>query len=206
MTDSILTVIGGCNGAGKSSFSRAITSKETFSFDYDKVYLEKYNSLYDSDIRDRMAHNMARQVLEESVEKAFNDCTDFTYETNFNSTPLYWPEKFKKAGFRLRLVFFCLNSITEAKRRVQIRVENGGHFVPDDEIIERYNQGFENLNQHWSYFDEVYLFDTSSYKQEPKFLLSIINHKIDQFNNLPEYLSNLVPDIKKLKLLTKAKK
>jgi predicted ABC-type ATPase len=122
-----------------------------------------------------MAHNIARQVLEESVEKAFNDFTD---EKNFNSTPLYWPEKFKKAGFRLRLVFFCLNSITEAKRRVQIRVENGGHFVPDDEIIERYNLGFENLNRYWSYFDEVYLFDTSSYKQEPKFFLSIINHKM----------------------------
>ena len=195
----ILTVIGGCNGAGKSSFSPAITSKKTPSFDYDKIYLEKYNSLYDVDIRDRMAHNLAKQELEESVNKAIQDHKDFTYETNFNSTPIYWPEKFKKAGFRLRLVYFCLSSINEAKRRVQIRVENGGHFVPDNEIIERYNLGFENLNQHWSYFDEVFIFDTSSYKEEPKFLMSIINDKIDELIEFPKYLSKLIPNLKRLK-------
>jgi len=123
----ILTVIGGCNGAGKSSFSRAITSNKVPSFDYDKVYLEKYNLLIDSDMRDRMARNKAREILEDSIDKAIHNQTDFTYETNFNSTPLYWPEKFKNAGFQLRLEFFSLNSIQEAKRRVQIRVENGGH-------------------------------------------------------------------------------
>jgi predicted ABC-type ATPase len=74
-----LTVIGGCNGAGKSSFSRAITTKETPSFDYDKVYLEKYNSLFDSDIRDRMAHNLARQELIESVDNSIQDCKSFAY-------------------------------------------------------------------------------------------------------------------------------
>lgn len=60
MNTPILTVIGGCNGDGKSSFSRAITSNKISSFDYDKVYLEKYKSLIDSDIRDLMAHNIAR--------------------------------------------------------------------------------------------------------------------------------------------------
>lgn len=58
---------------------------------------------------------------------------------------------------------------------MQIRVENGGHFVPDNEIIERYNLGYKNLNEFWTYFDEVYLFDTSAYNEEPKFVLSIVN-------------------------------
>jgi predicted ABC-type ATPase len=199
MRTPILTVIGGCNGAGKSSFSRAITSNSISSFDYDKVYLEKYKSLIDSDIRDLMAHNIDRQILEDSIDKAIHEKSDFTYETNFNSSPLYWPEKFKKADFNLRLVFFCLNSIEEAKRRVQIRVENGGHFVPDNEIIERYNLGYKNLNEFWTYFDEVYLFDTSAYNEVPKFVLSIVNKKLDQIEEFPEYLFKLIPTIGNLK-------
>lgn len=194
----VLTVIGGCNGAGKSSFSPAVTAKHVPSFDYDKVFLERYNSLLDSEIRDRMAHNLARQELETSIESAITNNEDYTYETNFNSTPLYWPEKFKAAGFHLRLVFFCLNSINEAIRRVQIRVENGGHFVPDHEVIERFSLGYRNLNQHWSYFDEVFIFDTSTYKKEPRFLMSIINRELDMFIDFPVYLGKLLPDIKKL--------
>jgi predicted ABC-type ATPase len=88
-----------------------------------------------------------------------------------------------------------LNSINEAKIRVQIRVENGGHFVPENEIEERYFLGFENLNKFWSFFDEVYLFDTSTYREEPKFLFSTLNGKIDQFDFFPDYLKILISTI-----------
>lgn len=198
MKQPTLTVIAGCNGAGKSSFSRAITSEKSPSFDYDLVYIEKYNSLLDSDIRDQMAHNLAREVLEKSIEQAIQNKTDFSYETNFNSTPLFWPKKFKMAGFQIRLVFFCLSTIEEAKRRVQIRVENGGHFVPEIEIIKRYNLGFEHLDLYWSYFDEVYLFDTSTYSQEPKFILSLIHGKVDLPKKSPTFLAERIPSIYEL--------
>lgn len=190
-----LTVIAGCNGSGKSSFSKALTSEKTPSFDYDKVYLEKYNVLHDSDIREVMAHNKARQVLEESIEHSLQNKVDFTFETNFNSTPLYWPKKFKEANFNLRLIYFCLNSIEEAKRRVQIRVENGGHFVPENEIIERYQLGYKHLNEHYRYFNEVYLFDTSTYKERPQFLFTIKNGEIQDFKSIPLYLEKLIPNI-----------
>ncbi len=84
-----LTVIGGCNGSGKSSYYRAIASRKTPSFDYDKVYLQNYHSLLDSDISDVMTHNMSRTFLEKSIENAFLMNEDFTYETNFNSSPLF---------------------------------------------------------------------------------------------------------------------
>ena len=190
-----LTVIGGCNGAGKSSFSKAITSNKSPSFDYDKVFLKEYKSLIDNDIRDVMAHNLSRNILEKAVDTAIVKNTDFAYETNLNSSPLFWPNKFKASGYKTRLVYFCLNSINEAKIRVQIRVENGGHFVPQNEIEERYFLGFNNLNEFWSFFDEIYLFDTSTYKEEPKFLFSTLNGKIDQFEYFPDYLKILIPTI-----------
>lgn len=142
-----LTVIAGCNGSGKSSFSKAVTTLNTPSFDYDKVFLKKYKSLIDSDLRVRMAHNLTWTEFENAINEAISLGIDFTYETNFNADPLHWPSFFKEHNYHLRLIFFCLNSIDEAKRRVQIRVENGGHYVPDEEIVSRYYSGFENLDK-----------------------------------------------------------
>ncbi|WP_456457994.1 hypothetical protein [Reichenbachiella sp.] len=195
MANPILTVVAGCNGSGKSSFSSALTPENTPPFDYDKEFLNIYKREYDSDVRDVVAHNKTRQLLEEKVKNSIDTNSSFTYETNFNSTPLFWPEKFKDAKFKLRLFYFCLNSIDEAKRRVQVRVENGGHHVPPDEIELRYYLGYEHLNKYWKYFDELYLFETSAYKEEPRLILTSIEDQVEREDKIPDYLNNLIPDI-----------
>lgn len=195
MAKPTLTVIAGCNGSGKSSYSHAIT-ENSIPYDYDKVYLEKYNGLIDNELRDVMAHNIARADFENQIDSAISDGKNFSYETNFNSTPLYWPTIFKEADYHLRLIYFCLDSIEEAKKRVQIRVENGGHFVPENEIITRYNLGFQHLDEHWAYFDEVHLFETSTYKAPPKHFLSLLGESmLFVIGDLPAYLEDLIPSI-----------
>lgn len=98
-------------------------------------------------------------------------------------------------GYELNLIFFCLDSIKEAKRRVQIRVENGGHFVPENEIIDRYYLGYLNLDKHFIYFDNVHLLNSSYYNQEPKHILSIRKGQIIEISYLPEFLCELIPNI-----------
>ena len=193
-----LFVIAGCNGAGKSSFSRAVIPSHLTSFDYDKHFLEIYNSLFDSELRDRMDHNKARSKLEEAVQKTIKQKNDFCYETNFNSTPLFWPNIFKNENFKTELIFFCLNSVEEAKRRVQIRVENGGHFVPKKEIENRFIQGYHNLDKHFHQFDVVHLLDSNNYGEEPHHLLSLYDGNFMISNKLPEILQLLLPRIKKI--------
>ena len=198
MADPTLFVIAGCNGSGKSSFSRLLVPVEITPFDYDHHYLQFYSSLRDSDIRETMAHNMAFAELEEQVQLAMTMQRSFCYENNFNSTPLFWPAQFKKKGYKLHLIYLSLNSIDEAIRRVAIRVENGGHFVPEDEIRKRYADGFANLNANFTYFDMVDLFDSSLYGQEPTHVLSIYNGKLEEKNVFPSYLSALLPAVAKL--------
>ena len=193
-----LFVIAGCNGAGKSSFSQAIIPTHLTSFDYDKHFLDIYNSLFDSELRDRMAHNMARNKLEKAIQKSIAKQNDFCYETNFNSTPLFWPNIFKSANFNIELIYFCLNSIEEAKRRVQIRVENGGHYVPEKEIENRFIQGYHNLNKYFRNFDVVHLLDSSNYGEEPHHILSLYSGNLVVSKNLPNFLQLLLPEIKKL--------
>lgn len=191
----ILLVIAGCNGSGKSTFSKFIVPEDFLPFDYDFYFLSYYKQLADSDIRDTIAHNMAFNELENQVNYSILNNRSFCYETNFNSTPLYWPELFKKQGYEVNLIFFCLNSIHEAKRRVAIRYENGGHYVPENEIVKRYYEGFENLNTHFRFFKNVHLFDTSEYLGMPKHCISITNGRLVKKTWLPDYFAELIPNI-----------
>ncbi len=192
MTKAILLVIAGCNGSGKSTFSKDISAGNFEPFDYDIHFLRNYSSLLDIDIKDKMAHNMTWQELENQVEEAIKSKSNFCYETNFNSSPLYWPQIFKDNGYEIRMAFLCLNSIEEAIKRVAIRVQNGGHFVPESEIRKRYYEGFENLNSCYLFFDSIDLFDTSFYGELPKFILSIEKDKRPFISSIPNYLKELI--------------
>lgn len=198
MFEPTLLVVAGCNGSGKSSFSKSLVPPGFLPFDYDAYFLKFYTSLFDSDIREEMAHNMAFAELENQIKVAIANKKNFCYETNFNSTPLHWPKYFKKNGYKLHLIYLCLDSIGEAKRRVAIRVANGGHFVHESEIRRRYYDGFGNLNANFRYFNLIDLFDTSGYSTEPEYILSVENGTITTKIKLLEYLYELIPEILKL--------
>ena len=188
-------VIAGCNGSGKSTFSKLLAPGDFLPFDYDFHFLSFYKNLADSDIRDTIAHNMAFNELENQINSAISEKNNFCYETNFNSTPLHWPKIFKENGSELNLIYLCLNSIEEAKRRVEIRVMNGGHFVAENEIKRRYFDGYANLNSNFRFFDNVHLFDTSEYLTLPKHCISISNGKIVKVTQFPDFLNRLIPEI-----------
>lgn len=190
-----LLVVAGCNGSGKSSFSNALTPNQVEPFDYDKHFLLKYNSLQDSDIRSEMAHNLTFELFEEEINNAISSNTDFCYETNFNSSPLHWPNIFKKAGFEINLIYFCLESISQAKKRVAIRVENGGHHVPDEEIESRFKAGYLNVDKYFQKFDNVHLLNASFYNEAPKHIVSLSNNKNVKTNQFPDFLKGLIPNI-----------
>lgn len=193
MIEPTLLVIAGCNGSGKSTFSKEIGAGLFEPFDYDFHFLKNYSKLLDIDIKEKMAHNMTWQQLETQVKEAIKLNSNFCYETNFNASPLYWPQIFKENGYKIRMAFLCLNSIEEAIKRVSIRVQNGGHFVPESEVKKRYYEGFSNLRSCYNFFDSIDLFDTSSYGELPKFVLSFEKDKPPTIGSIPKYLTDLIP-------------
>jgi predicted ABC-type ATPase len=164
-------------------------------FDYDQHFLKFYRSLIPTDFQDKMAHNMAYQELEKQVQSAISKNTSFCYETNFDSSPLYWPTLFKDKGFEINMIYFCLDSIQEAKGRVAIRVENGGHFVPEKEISRRFIEGYSNLDIHFNFFDNLHIFDCSRFNQEPSYCFSIQNGTLVKKDTIPLYLKKLIPNL-----------
>ena len=90
-----LIIIAGCNGAGKSTFSTSFLSEGLSSFDYDKLFIENYNKLPDSELREKFAKDQTTHEFESAVKEALNNKSDFCYETNFDTYPIFWAEKFK---------------------------------------------------------------------------------------------------------------
>lgn len=191
-----LTVIAGCNGAGKSTFSSSFLPEGLISFDYDRKFLELYHSLSDSELREQIAKNQTTEAFELSIEKALGNKADFCYETNFDSHPLHWPQIFRKNGYQLNLIFFCLENQEIARHRVQVRTEFKGHFVDNTTIDLKWKAGYKNANLHFDYFDNILLVDNSKPNDVYTNLLQIKNREIVlMIKNLPDYFEHRLPDI-----------
>ncbi|HNW50417.1 MAG TPA: zeta toxin family protein [Prolixibacteraceae bacterium] len=194
-----LTIIAGCNGAGKSAFATSFLPEGLTSFDYDRVFLEIYNSLPDSELREQFAKNQTTEDFELSIEKAFQNKTDFCYETNFDSHPLYWPQRFRDNGYQINLIFFCLDNQEIAQHRVQVRTEFKGHFVDNKTIALKWKAGYKNINQNFQFFDNILFVDNSRQNDIYTNLLQIEKGEIVLMTeNIPDYFKHRLPDIYKL--------
>jgi hypothetical protein len=82
MTKPVLLVVAGCNGSGKSTFSKDIGAGNFEPFDYDLHFLRNYDTLLDIDIKEKMAHNLTWQELENQVYAAIH------IKSNFATKPI----------------------------------------------------------------------------------------------------------------------
>ncbi len=62
-----LIIIAGCNGAGKSTFATSFLPEGLTSFDFDRLLLENYYSLPDSELREKFAEYQTTKLLIFSV-------------------------------------------------------------------------------------------------------------------------------------------
>jgi len=194
-----LIIIAGCNGAGKSTFASSFLPEGLSSFDYDRLYIENYNSLPDSELRDLFAKNKTAKDFELSVEKSLSTKSDFCYETNFDTHPIYWAWKFKKCGYQINLIFFCLENQEIAKHRIQVRTEFKGHFVDDKTIDLKWQAGYKNVNLHYRFFDNLLFVDNSKQNDVYTNLLQIEKGELVLMTkSLPDYFKHRLPNIYQL--------
>lgn len=192
-----LFIIAGCNGSGKSTFSASLLPNNLIPFDADKRKKEVYEAFgFDLEYREKMAWNKTQQEFENAIHQSISHRTDFSYETNFNYEPLFWINQFKAAGFNIHLMFFSLQSPELAIERVAIRYENGGHYVTNSEVIQRYHDGFTNLNQTFEIFDSIMILEVSTENEIPKTLIKYLKGTTcDIKKTLPDYFTKNCPQL-----------
>ena len=192
-----LTIIAGCNGAGKSTFAKSLLPANETSFDYDRTFIEFYNSLPDSELRDSFAQQKVNELFQSEIEFALSHSLNFCYETNFDEYPLYWAEQFKAKGYSVKLIFFCLESIEIAQKRILMRKEFKGHFIDSKTVSEKWMKGYKNLDLNFSYFDKVIVVDNSIDKEPFSVIVTIEKQKKTIFTSLPSYFNERLPILSK---------
>jgi predicted ABC-type ATPase len=136
-------IIGGCNGAGKTTASftilpEIIDCKEFVNAD------EIARGL--SPFQPEAASFEAGRIMLHRIEDLVRQNKTFAYETTLASK-IYQKRllEAKSKGYSVVLFYFWLQNVELAKERVRIRVDEGGHNIDPATIERRYYRSISNL-------------------------------------------------------------
>ncbi|MBO4444704.1 MAG: zeta toxin family protein [Bacteroidaceae bacterium] len=155
-----LYIVAGCNGAGKTTAFRTLLGKQLGNPDYlnadDVAYALRPEDPYS-------VRFQAGRVNSESFEVHLRGHKSFCIETTLSGNARHnLAERAHEHGFRVELFFFWLPNADQAVARVQQRVQEGGHFVPERDVRRRYIAGIDNLvNVYIPVVDKWHIYDNS---------------------------------------------
>lgn len=163
MTEKILYIIAGCNGAGKTTAAytilpEIINCKEFVNADEIAKGLSPFQP-------EKVSFESGR-IMINRINELINHGVTFAFETTL-STKSY-QQKIKQAkteGYIVNILFFWLESMELAKERVRIRVREGGHHIDADIIERRFRRGLRNLfDIYLPIVDGALIFDNTNSK------------------------------------------
>ena len=133
MDNKILYIIAGANGSGKSTLAEFLNADEIAK----QIAPEAINSIPIT----------AGKEYFRQLDNLFNASRSFAVESTLSGNNIIRIiEKAKTQNYKIILVYSFLNSCTTCIERVQKRVKNGGHNVPEEDIVRRY---YKSVVKFW---------------------------------------------------------
>ena len=199
-----LYILMGANGAGKSTTGASylplhIQNKYEV-FDGDKLYLQKAREFYKKltpspKEANRLALEWMMQEFITRTKKALAEKDDFAYEGHLPDDDNWkTPKKFKRAGYRIHVIYLGLTDTAVSALRVFERAKYGGHNVPPYEIDRNFYGNLAQVNKRYKSIDELKIMDTSD--SIPKALALFSNGIIENalhHGKLPEWFEKFLP-------------
>jgi predicted ABC-type ATPase len=140
-------VVAGPNGAGKTTFAREYLPEFARIVNFVNADLIAGGL---SPLKPELAAIAAARMVLREIDRLASDRTDFAFETTLSGlTYVRRMESWKRAGYRIEIVYLRLDSVQLALRRVAARVRQGGHNVLRRDVIRRFKRG-------WANFETVY--------------------------------------------------
>ncbi len=117
-----------------------------------------------------VALEAGRLMLERLHELAARRA-DFAFETTLSGrTYARFLRDLSTAGYKTHLVFLWLESADIAVERVHLRVQRGGHNVPESDIRRRYTLGIQNLLRLYLPIVDSWAVYNNSESSQPKLI------------------------------------
>jgi predicted ABC-type ATPase len=182
----VLTVIAGPNGSGKSTLTASLR-------------LERQSNLIDPDqIARRMNPAGPASAAVAAGREAISRCraylvnqSSFAVETTLaGKGPIAMIREAKARGYGILVFFIALSNPELNIHRVSMRVQQGGHDVPDADIRRRYERSLANAAEALLLAHEAVVFDNSGLRRQR--MLEIRNGQIIwRAKQVPEWVAGL---------------
>jgi len=133
-----------------------------------------------------------------SVKRYIEEGKDFSIETTLaGKNAIRQMQKAKNLGYDVTMFYVALSNVKQNIERVAMRVKNGGHGIPTEDIIRRNTTSFKHLYEYAYMIDNLILIDNSEENGE---IVLEINNGIITFEicNLPKWALPVVEHFKKL--------
>jgi predicted ABC-type ATPase len=191
----LCTIIAGPNGSGKSTvFAQLHLAGE-------QINTDEFARRISPDLPEGASLKAARQVLSR-VAALLEGRLDFNFETTLSShQSLAIMRRARDAGYRVELIFIALRSPEIHLVRVRQRVAQGGHDIPVETILRRYERSFANLPEAIRLTDQTVVYDNTRRVLERLVLIdgaTIVATSLDPANALHrrigQALARALPD------------
>jgi predicted ABC-type ATPase len=91
-------------------------------------------------------NRQAGELMIKRFHYYLNSGMNFVFETTAAGiTYASHLKKAKESGYHIDLTYLWLSSAEQAIKRVALRVKQGGHNIPEEDIVRRYYRGLKNL-------------------------------------------------------------
>jgi predicted ABC-type ATPase len=94
----------------------------------------------------------------------------------------------RSGDFLTSVIYIGLKSEQLAVSRIGLRYSRGGHNVPDEDVIRRYNLSLTNLPKVIKIADRIKIFDNTLLNY--KYIGMFKNGQLEHLNNLPLWLES----------------
>ena len=187
----VVYVIAGPNGAGKTTFALTYLPQIAGVFEYANAD-EIAKGL--SPLNANAAQMAAGRLFIDRIELCIRERKTFAFETTLAAKSLMLRvTKLRQEGWQVFLFYLYLPSAEFSQNRVKIRVEQGGHDVPQDAIVRRYPRSIRALFEFMPECDATLCFDGSLSTVKPIFkydhdVLTIYDQ--DKYNRIRSFLEH----------------
>ncbi|MCM3570636.1 zeta toxin family protein [Neobacillus mesonae] len=154
----IFFVFAGNNGSGKSTFRNLIIDKIGLDINLDPDAIARR---IDSENPESKRLAAGKEVIK-SVKKYMKEGKDFSIETTLAGTnAIRQIQEAKKMGYEVTMFYVALRHVNQNIERVAMRVKNGGHNIPTEDILRRNTTSFKHLYKYAHMIDNLILIDNS---------------------------------------------
>ncbi len=156
-----LLIIAGPNGAGKTTAAHVLLPEMLPNARYINA---DYIAAGMNPLAPERSAIAAGRVMLKEIKSALKNNEDFAFETTLATRGFVnLIQEARQKNYRVSMLYFWLGSVERALERVALRVQEGGHHVPDSIVQRRYKRSAHNLiNRYIDELDAASIYDNSA--------------------------------------------